>query len=381
MICDETFQEVPMKKVTTANEIENICRQFNIEGEFLGFELITSGHINVTYEVDFFRDNQQKPYILQKVNKNVFHEPEKVMENIVNVAEYIREKIKETGISAKQYVLHYQKTKDDKYFLYDANGGFWRCCRYIDDSFTFSTIDDVNTMEEAGKAFGKFQMYLAEFPVEKLYVSIPHFHNTINRYQHFREAINTDEKGRYASVKDVVDAYLELEEKATEAYKMQRKGILPLRVTHNDTKCSNVLFSQTTKEHLAVIDLDTVMPGLSIFDFGDAIRAGANTADEDEKDLNKVYLDLLKYEAFTKGFLKTIGNSLTTIEKENMALGAITMTIECGVRFLTDYLNGDTYFSISYKNQNLIRAKCQLKLAQDMLAHYDKMLEIVKKYS
>ena len=235
-------------------------------------------------------------------------------------------------------------------------------------------------MEESGKAFGEFQLYLADFPVSSLHIVIPHFHNTVNRYELFREAIEKNEAGRKEAVNELIQAYLDLEELATTPYRLQKTGILPLRVTHNDTKLSNVLFDAKTLTHLSVIDLDTVMPGLVAFDFGDAIRVAGSTAAEDERDLSKVGLDLEKYEAITRGFVTTTANSLTDAEKDSLALGVIAMTVECGVRFLTDYLNGDKYFKIHYPDQNLVRAKCQLALGKDMVANLEKMQAIVKKY-
>ena len=362
-------------------QIREVCKQFKIVGEFQYYEVVNSGHINTTYRVFYLRSGELKDYILQKVNTYVFHDPVGVMDNISSVTEYVRAKIKAKFGTAKRNVLHYQKTEDDEYYVYTQDGGFWRCCRYIDDSACFEKTDDLMVVEESGKAFGEFQLYLADYPVEKLCIVIPHFHNTVRRYTALRDAISENESGRASEVQDVIDAYLSVEEIATRCYRMQKQGILPLRVTHNDTKLSNVLFDAQTKEHLSVIDLDTVMPGLVAFDFGDAIRVAGSTADEDEKDLSKVALNIQKFEAFTRGFVSTLKDSLTQSEKDSLALGAIAMTLECGVRFLTDYINGDKYFKIHYPEQNLVRAKCQLTLGMDMIKHLDEMQEIVKKYS
>lgn len=361
-------------------KIEQLCRKFGIEGEYRSYEKMTSGHINKTYKVYFFRDGELKDYILQGVNTYVFKNPEEVMRNIISVTEYIRKKIKSTGVGAKRNVLHYQHTADGQYYYYDENGGFWRCSRFIDDSVTF-LIASPFVMEETGKAFGEFQKYLSDYPVEELFIAIPHFHNTPLRYETFKKSVEADVCNRAAAIKAEIDAYLALEDVATETYKKQIAGVLPLRVTHNDTKCSNVLFDRKTQEHLSVIDLDTVMPGLVAFDFGDAIRAGANAAAEDEKDLSLVSLDLEKYEAFVRGFLSVDKDSLTQEEIRSLAGGAVAMTLECGVRFLTDYLDGDKYFATDYPEHNLVRARSQLALAQDMLAHYGEMCAIVEKYA
>lgn len=361
--------------------IQSLCEKFQIKGEYDSCEVITNGHINTTYRVNYLRDGVIKDYILQRINTYVFKNPIDVMNNISNVTEYVRAKIKETHPTAKRNVLHYQTTEDGNYYYIDEKGYFWRCCRYIDDSVTFNVTDNLGVIEESGKAFGEFQMYLAEYPVKDLYISIPHFHNTVMRYDAFRKAIAEDAVGRANGVGNEIKGYLDFEEMATKMYKMQKRGELPLRVTHNDTKINNVLFDSNTYGHLSVIDLDTVMPGLVAFDFGDAIRFTANTCAEDEIDLSKVALDINKYEAFTKGFMEKVGATLTENEEQTMALGALTMTVECGMRFLTDYLNGDKYFSVSYPEHNLVRSRCQLALAKDMVRRMEEMNAIVKKYA
>lgn len=378
------FVRKKMKGLDVMNEekqIREVCKQFRIVGEFQYYEVINSGHINTTYRVFYLRNGEIKDYILQRVNTYVFHDPVGVMDNISSVTEYIRAKIKAKCGTAKRNVLHYQKTEEDEYYVCMPDGGFWRCCRYIDDSVCFEKTDSLKVLEESGKAFGEFQLYLADYPVEKLCIVIPHFHNTVRRYAAFRDAMQEDEMGRTKEVRDVIDGYLAVEEIATRCYRLQKQGVLPLRVTHNDTKLSNILFDANTHEHLSVIDLDTVMPGLVAFDFGDAIRVAGSTSDEDEKDLSKVALDIQKYEAVARGFVTTLKDSLTQAEKDSLALGAVAMTLECGVRFLTDYINGDKYFKIHYPEQNLVRAKCQLALGMDMIAHLDEMQEIIKKYS
>ena len=303
-----------------------------------------------------------------------------MMENISSVTEFIRAKIKKKCGTAKRNVLHYAKTEEGNSYTVLSDGSFWRCCRFIDDSVSFTKTDSLKIIEESGKAFGEFQGHLCDYPVEKLHIVIPHFHNTIMRYEALYKAVETDEAGRAEEVKDVIEGYKELEEIATRPYRLQREKILPLRVTHNDTKTSNVLFDAETHERLSVIDLDTVMPGLVAFDFGDAIRVAASTAEEDEKDLSKVAVDMEKYEAFTRGFVRVLGSTLTEAEKRTLALGAVAMTAECGARFLTDYLNGDKYFRIHYPDQNLVRARCHLTLVRDMIKKLDRMQEIVDKY-
>ncbi len=361
-------------------QIREVCNRFNLAGEYRYYEVINSGHINTTYRVYFFRDGEIKDYILQRVNTYVFQDPVSVMDNISSVTEFIRAKIKQKQTTAKRNVLHYSVTSEGQYYTFMEDGGFWRCCRYIDDSVSFEHTDNLKVIEESGWAFGEFQLYLADYPVEKLSIVIPHFHNTVRRYEAFRDAIADNAVGRVGEVEEEIKGYMELEEIATKLYKLQKQGVLPLRVTHNDTKTSNILFDAKTFEHLSVIDLDTVMPGLVAFDFGDAIRVAASTGKEDERDLMKVAIDMQKYDAFTKGFVGAVKNSLTPAERETLALGAVAMTVECGMRFLTDYINGDKYFKIHYEDQNLVRAKCHLVLARDMIAHLSEMQEIVEKY-
>ncbi len=362
-------------------QIKEVCGVFGLQGEYRSYEVVNSGHINTTYRVYFFRDGEIKDYILQKVNTYVFQDPVSVMDNISSVTEFIRAKIKQKQATAKRNVLHYSVTGEDKYYTYTDDGGFWRCCRYIDGSISFEHTDDLKIVEESGWAFGEFQLYLSDYPVEKLSIAIPHFHNTVRRYQAFRDAIEEDAVGRKTEVEEEIEGYFALEEVATKLYKLQKQGVLPLRVTHNDTKTSNVLFDAKTHEHLSVIDLDTVMPGLVAFDFGDAIRVAASTGKEDEKDLDKVALDMEKYEAFTKGFVGAVKDTLISAEKETLSLGAVAMTVECGMRFLTDYINGDKYFKIHYPDQNLVRARCHLILARDMIRRLDEMQAMVDKYS
>ena len=361
-------------------KILQLCKIFQIEGEYLGFKEVGNGHINNTYCVHFLNGGEEERYILQRINTYVFKDPVGVMQNIASVTEFVRRKIEETGVIAERAVLNYQKKSSGEYYHVLEDGSFWRSCRYIKDSVAVLRAENEYIIEQSGRAFGEFQKYLFDYPVSELNIVIPHFHNTILRFENFRKALENNFSGRKHLIEDEIAGYFALEEVACEPYKMQKRKEIPLRVTHNDTKTSNVLFDVNTMERLCVIDLDTVMPGLVAFDFGDAIRIGANKADEDEKDVTKAVLDLEKYEAFTRGFLRELGPYLTENEKRSLPLGAIAMTVECGVRFLTDYLDGDKYFRVHYSEHNLVRARCQLALARDMLKRFDEMQEIVKKY-
>ncbi len=357
-------------------EMQEICAQFGLRVGYRDYEIINSGHINATYKVYFSIGGKREEYIIQRVNTYVFQDPVAVMENIRSVTQFLRDGRQNSA----QKVLRYYPAIDGKYYAYMPDGSFWRCCRYVEDSVTFEQTEDLAVIEQAGLAFGEFQRSLSGYPVKDLRIVIPHFHNTVRRYQALREGIESGERERKKEAEEEIDGYLRLEEIATLPYRLQTAGILPLRVTHNDTKISNVLFHRKTGEKLLVIDLDTVMPGLIAFDFGDAIRVAAATCKEDEADLSKVAVDMQKYEAFTKGFVGAVKNTLSQAEKETLALGALAMTAECGVRFLTDYLNGDKYFRISYPKQNLVRARCHLALARDTLEKIEEMKSIVQKY-
>ncbi len=369
------------ERIEEEQQILEVCRRFHLQGEFRSYIQMNSGHINNTYCVYFFRDGEMKDYVLQRVNTYVFKDPYSMMENISSITEYIRAKIKAKGISAKRLVLHYSTTETGEYYTLLPDGGFWRCYRFIDQSISLLSTNDLYVIEQSGKAFGEFQTYLADYPIDKLHIVIPHFHNTVRRYDALRQAAQANEVGRAEQTQELLQGFLELEEQATRLYRLQKQGVLPLRVTHNDTKTSNVLFDESTYERLAVIDLDTVMPGLAAFDFGDAIRVvAATTPKEDEANLQNVSVDMEKFEAFTRGFVREVKGALTQAEMDTLADGALAMTVECGVRFLTDYLDGDKYFRIHYPEQNLMRAKRHLTLAKEIIKRLDEMRAIVQKY-
>lgn len=360
--------------------ISDLKEKFNIEGDLLGYEILKSGHINTTLVVKIKIDDKIKEYVFQKINKYVFKKPDEVMENISNVTNFIKNKLKSRGESTSRKVLKFYPSQSGKYYSIDDKGDYWRVYKFVNNSISFNETENLEILEETGKAFGEFQQLLDGFPIKNLNIIIPHFHNTVDRYRIFKEITKQNPIGRVDLVKNEINAFLNLEQIATKMYKMQKQGLLKLRVTHNDTKCNNVLFNEENLKHLCVIDLDTIMPGLIGFDFGDAVRFGANTSSEDEIDLDKVGLDFNKFKALSKGFISQVGTVLSKEEKDTLALGAITMTTECGLRFLTDYINGDKYFKIEHPDHNLDRARCQLKLAQDMIQNHKKMQEIIDQY-
>ncbi len=358
--------------------IQEICTSFNIEGNYIGCRELTTGNINCTYLVRFDCSGEEKNYIVQRININVFKEPEKLMDNIVRVTAYVRKNITKKGLATRKFVLRVFTAKDDELpYVRDAQGDYWRCYRFIPNAVTYDVVDDVKIIEKAGVAFGRFQNCLDGFRASSLHITIPNFHNTISRYKDFKDAVEKDPFKRCAGVKKEIQALMNMEEEACKLQTYLDKEMLPLRVTHNDTKCNNVSFDKDTGEPLAVLDLDTVMPGAVAHDFGDAIRFVANTKLEDDPDYKNVRLNLDKYKAFAKGFIGEIKGNLTELEKQTMNLGLITMTVELAVRFLTDYILGDKYFKIKYPGHNIDRTRNQIALAKDVLKRQNEMQAIL----
>ena len=359
--------------------LEEIIKNFNIDGEYIGYYLSNDGHINNTFVLEFDDGlGKIKSYLLQLINTNVFKNPDELMENIVGVTEHLRKIVVDNGGDPERECLNVYFTSDGKPYYRDADGNCWRCYNFITGAHSCQSIDDPETFANAARAFGKFQCLLADYPSETLHETIPNFHNTLSRFADFEKAVSDNVAGRADSVRDEIDFVLARRDDAGVLVKLLEKGKLPLRVTHNDTKLNNVMFDNETDEGICVIDLDTVMPGLSLYDFGDSIRFGANTAAEDEKDLSKVSLSLPLYREYTAGYLSTAGQSLTPTEVEYLPFSAKLMTFECGMRFLTDYLNGDTYFRIAYDDHNLDRCRTQFRLVEDMERKMEDMKAITQ---
>ena len=358
------------------NEAIEVCRMFDIKGEPDEFEVFTDGHINTTYLLTFNNEDITDKYMVQGINTNVFKDPESLMENIVNVTDFLRNKISENGGNPERETLKFLKSNDGKYYAYH-NGKCWRIYYFIDKSYTVNMIENVAVFESAGRSFGLFQKNLDEYPMETLNETIKDFHNTPKRVATLEQSIQADCKNRVKDVEKEISFALERKQEAGKLIGLHNEGKIPLRVTHNDTKVNNILFDEDTNEAICVIDLDTIMPGFSLYDFGDAIRFGANTTKEDDDNLCNVKLSLKHFEAFTKGFLSSCAKELTVAEVENLAFAAKLMTYECGVRFLTDYLDGDVYFKTAYENHNLVRARNQFKLVYEIEKNMDKMNEIV----
>ena len=347
--------------------MEKAAFAFRTEGTPVEFRTLGHGHINKTMLVT---TDAGREYVLQKINTYVFKDPVGLMNNAGSVTDFIRRKEKDPQLS-----LRYINTHDGAFCHEDHHGSFWRMYNYM-DGFCLDMPESEADLYESALAFGRFQELLSDYPADTLCETIPNFHNTPDRYRQFKESVAADAAGRLADVREEVAFILAREEQGSRLQKMLEAGELPLRVTHNDTKLNNVLLDKDTRKCKCVLDLDTVMPGLSAFDFGDSIRFGAATALEDEKDLSKMELDLHLFEVYTRGFLKA-ASALTEREIQVLPMGAYTMTLEVGLRFLKDYLDGDVYFGTAYPEHNLVRARTQIKLLADMEGKMADMERIV----
>ena len=352
--------------------LKEILSEFDID---INIEPYGSGHINDTYLCE-----TSPRFILQRINTSVFKDPHAVMENIDNVTSHLRVKIVEAGGEPDRETLNVIHTKNNEVFYKHPDGSCFRMYKFIENSVSYDIAERPEILTYAGQAFGKFQRMLSDFPADKLHETIVDFHNTPVRVQQLKDAMEKNASGRLESVGAEVEFALEYSKYASKVTDAMAQGDVLLRVTHNDTKLNNVLFDDVTDEGVCVIDLDTVMPGSVLYDFGDALRFGASSAVEDETDMDKIYFDLEKFEAFAKGFLGEVGECLTKKEIELLPLSALLMTYECGIRFLADYINGDTYFKIHRENHNLDRARNQFALVRDIERKLPAMAEIVNKY-
>lgn len=355
--------------------INSIIGRFKVVGQVIDVKPYGNGLINGTYLITCFDGDNKNRYILQMINSNVFKKPCEVMENIIKVTEFLRKKVE-----TSREVLTVVYTHDDGYYCYDKDNHLWRMYEYIEDSICLDRPEFLEDFYQAGLAFGKFQRYLSSFCPDCLHETIPNFHNTPKRYENFLKAVEEDKMGRAKDVQAEIDFIKERKDFYSLLIDKNKAGELPVRVSHNDTKMNNVMLDYDSRRALCVIDLDTIMPGFSVTDFGDAIRFGASTAAEDEKDLSKVSMDINLFEIYTKGFIKGCGGQLPKSEIMLLPEGAKMMTIECGMRFLTDYLEGDTYFKTTYPEHNLDRTRTQLKLVADMEQKWEKMKRIVTRF-
>lgn len=362
-------------------KIEEAAGQFCVEGTPVECRRYGSGHINDTFLFRTEDGGRDHSYILQRMNTHVFQDPEGLMRNVSGVTTYLREQIMKAGGDPRRETLTLVKTRAGKDYYVDSLDSWWRMYLFISDAVGYDTAQREEDFYQSAKAFGHFQRLLDQYPVSQLTETIPDFHNTPKRFETFVRAVEQDVCGRVQGVGSEIAFIMDRKQELSIVADRLERGEIPRRVTHNDTKLNNVLIDAHSGQAVCVIDLDTVMPGTAVFDFGDSIRFGANTAAEDEQDLSKVSLSLPLYEAYLKGFLEGCMGSLTEAEVTLLPWGAKLMTMECGMRFLTDYLEGDKYFRIHRPDHNLDRARTQFALAADMERKWDEMVWLAEKQS
>ncbi|MBQ6612073.1 MAG: aminoglycoside phosphotransferase family protein [Oscillospiraceae bacterium] len=376
------------EKAASKEKLTSICRLFRIDGDILVYRWIPAGHINTAYYVAVYNGKEVTQLLVQKINTYVFREPVGMMRNIERITEYIRSSER---TMEKRRRLHFRHTADRKNYLVLKNGvpagddvdfqdesvEFWRVYNYIECSTSFETAGgDPEVLRMSGKAFGRFNRQLKDFDAGQLMESIPHFHDTVYRMNTFFDIVEQDPKGRAAQATREIAVIRENRDFAGTLCRQIEAGELPIRVTHNDTKTNNILFDKDTLDPLVIIDLDTCMPGLACYDFGDTVRFAACTAEEDRPE--GMRLDLRLFRAYAEGYLSEMKDVLTPAEVESLSTGAAVITLELASRFLGDYLVGDRYFRIEYPEQNLRRAQAQLALFQDMMRHMDDMRQIIR---
>ena len=365
-----------MMKSVTLSLLQSAANAFDFGGPVLcDANHYGEGHINDTFVV--WREDHSKRFILQRINTDTFTNPVGLMENVCGVTRHLRAKIlAESGDPARE-TLNVIPTLSGSTCYLDADGGAWRAYDFVEDTICLQQVGSETDFRTVAETLGKFQNQLADYPASTLHETIARFHDTPNRYANFEKALAADALGRAKNITSEIEFIHAREKDCHVLLDQLAAGEIPLRVTHNDTKINNVLIDAATGKGICVIDLDTVMPGLSAYDFGDSIRTGANDCAEDEPDQSKVHFDLHLYEVFAKGYLSTAGASMSMAEKKSLAWGARLMTLECGIRFLTDYLEGDHYFHIARPDHNLDRARTQFTLVRQMEEVFDQMLEIV----
>lgn len=359
----------------TVEEIRALAQAYAPHGTVGSPVAFGGGHINDTYLLSCGDGSQ---FVLQRINQNVFPDPHAVMDNIQRVTHHLRKRIRAAGGDPERETLRMLKNTAGELCTIDSNGDYWRAYVFVGGSVTYDQVESPEIFCESGRAFGRFMSMLDDFDASTLHETITRFHDTPKRFGDFRAAVENDAAGRAQGVRELIDLALSYEAFGSTLMDQLQSGALPLRVTHNDTKLNNVLIDNATGRAVCVIDLDTVMPGLCAYDFGDAIRFGASTAAEDEQDLSRVHFDMNLYRAYATGYLSEVASALSPSEVDSLAVGAKMMTLENGIRFLGDYLNGDVYFKTAYPEHNLVRARTQFKLLSEMNQHWDEMLACVR---
>lgn len=363
------------------SELIRIAEQFEIEGELESIDAHGNGHINDTFLLTCrVAPERVRKYILQRMNHEVFKDPDGLMENVMGVTSFLQKKIRENGGDSEREALNVIPLRGGGSYWKEGDGTFWRVYLFVEGADSFDVVERPEDFYESAVAFGHFQKLLEDYPAESLHETIPNFHNTIDRLEKFKEAVKADLMHRVAEVEAEIRFVMEREEDCHILCDMLASGEIPLRVSHNDTKLNNIMLDHETGKGICVIDLDTVMPGSALYDYGDSIRFGANTGEEDEKDLSKISCDLELFSLYTKGFIEGCEGSLTEKEIRMLPMGAKLMTLECGIRFLTDYLEGDHYYKIHRPEHNLDRCRTQFAMVKDMEDKWAQMQEIVESY-
>ncbi|MDD4081413.1 MAG: aminoglycoside phosphotransferase family protein [Eubacteriales bacterium] len=348
------------------NRIKHVSPHFRFQGRFAQAQEVHSGNVNNTFILIYHQGSETNSYTLQRINTYVFKNPRSVMTNIAAVTDHLRKNIGASRADVSRMALEVIRTDDGDVMYLDGEGGTWRAYSYIPDALALDMVENLEQMAEVGHAFGRFQRHLADFPADKLFVTIPDFHHSTKRFYTFVRSVEEDRAGRVPALEDEIEFFFERRRMLGEIVRLLDRGELPLRVTHNDTKSNNVLLDKKTGKALCVIDLDTVMPGSALYDYGDAVRFGASNAPEDEPDVARVSLNMDKARAFTQGFVEETAGFLTQAELSRLPLGIKVITAELAMRFLTDYLDGDRYFKVDYPEHNLVRARAQMALLEDV---------------
>lgn len=369
------------KVIKTEMNYEKITKKFDIPGKLKKAAPFGNGHINDTIQLVFEADGSEKKYVLQKINKYVFKHPDELMANMRGVTDFLKKKIALEGGDPERETLTIIPARDGLDYVIDEDGEYWRVTAFVEGTVSYEVSETPEDFYLTGTAFGHFQSLLSDYPAETLYETIPGFHNTRARFMNFLKVVEEDKAGRVGECREEIEFILSRKDLACFFMESYEKGEIPLRVTHNDTKINNLLFDTKERKPVCVVDLDTVMPGFAMTDFGDAIRTGASTAMEDEPDVNKVKCDLHLYEEFAKGFIRGCGGKLTEKEIETLPMGALGITYEQALRFLADYLEGDVYYKTAYPEHNLVRTHTQMKLVREMEKNADKIREIIAKAS
>ncbi len=363
-------------------KFKKICHQFQILGDYVNSKPYGTGHINDTYVVDYNQAGTNNRYILQRINENIFAEPLKLMENVERVTKHQMLKLREQGeINPSRLCLQLLPTIDGKSYFFDQDEKCWRMYLFIEKAETFDVIETEEQAFAAAVAFANFQKSLVDLPGDRLFETIPEFHNTVKRYNDLEKAIEQDSNNRVGTCTNEIDFAKKRSEMASVLINFLKDGSLPERITHNDTKLNNVMIDNETQNGICVIDLDTVMPGTVLYDFGDLVRSSTSPAAEDEKDTSKVYMQLNMFKALVKGYLSEANEFLNKTERDNLVFSGKLIAYEIGLRFLTDYLNGDVYFKTKYNDHNLVRCRTQFKLVESIEENEEKMDRIVEKYS